>query len=105
MVARRTFLRLVGLGGGSLLVAACTAPAPSTPPATAPPAVPPPATGGVPQATSVTAAAPAGGGTLQPKTGGTLRAVRTGDIAPIDPHYHSPGNGLGIWIIYDTLTG
>ena len=41
----------------------------------------------------------------QPKSGGTLRAVKTGDIAPIDPHYHSPGNGLGAWILYDTLTG
>jgi len=103
MVARRMFLRLIGLGGGSLLVAACTAPAPSVPVATAPP----PASSAAGQPTSVTsAAAPApAGGTPQPKPGGTLRAVKTGDIAPIDPHYHSPGNGLGAWIIYDTLTG
>jgi len=51
-------------------------------------------------ATSAGAAAAA-----QPKSGGTLRAIKTGDIAPIDPHYHSPGNGLGAWILYDTLTG
>ena len=51
-------------------------------------------------------ATPAGAAAAaQPKSGGTLRAVKTGDIAPIDPHYHSPSNGLGAWILYDTLTG
>jgi peptide/nickel transport system substrate-binding protein len=102
MVARRTFLRLIGIGGGSLLVAACTAPAPGVPAATAP--VPASSAGKPTSVTSAAAPVP-GGGAPQPKAGGTLRAVRTGDIAPIDPHYHSPGNGLGAWIVYDTLTG
>ena len=103
MVARRTFLRLIAIGGGSLLVAACTAPAPNAPAATAPP----PAASSASQSSSVASSAtPApAAGAPQPKAGGTLRAVRTGDIAPIDPHYHSPGNGLGAWILYDTLTG
>jgi peptide/nickel transport system substrate-binding protein len=103
MVARRVFLRLIGLGGVALLADACSAPVPSTPGAT----VAPPASGSAGQPTSVTSvAAPApAAGTPQPTAGGTLRAVKTGDIAPIDPHYHSPGNGLGAWIIYDTLTG
>jgi peptide/nickel transport system substrate-binding protein len=103
MVARRVFLRLIGLGGGSLLAAACTAPTPNIPAATAPP---PASSGGSAPTSATVAAAPApASGTPQPTAGGTLRAVKTGDIAPIDPHYHSPGNGLGAWIIYDTLTG
>jgi hypothetical protein len=53
----------------------------------------------------VATAAAGSAGAAQPKSGGTLRAVKTADIAPIDPHYHSPGNGLGAWILYDTLTG
>lgn len=101
MVARRMFLRLIGLGGGSLLVAACSAPIPNAPAATAPP----PAGSGGGQPATVTTAAASNAGTPQPTPGGTLRAVKTGDIAPIDPHYHSPGNGLGAWILYDTLTG
>jgi peptide/nickel transport system substrate-binding protein len=103
MVSRRVFLRLIALGGGALLVDACTAPVPSAPVGTAAP----PASNSAGQSTSVTSVAtPApAGGTPQPTPGGTLRAIKTGDIAPIDPHYHSPGNGLGDWIIYDTLTG
>ncbi|MBV9576956.1 MAG: ABC transporter substrate-binding protein, partial [Chloroflexi bacterium] len=39
-----------------------------------------------------------------PRTGGTLRAVQAGDLASIDGHYYTTGNGLSVWIIYDTLT-
>ena len=89
-------------GGGSLLVAACTAPDAEHR------AGPRQRRQSASQATSGTlGAAPAASEPAQPqpKLGGTLRAVKTGDIAPIDPHYHSPGNGLGAWILYDTLTG
>src|SRR4029453_16922019 len=88
---RRDVLRLAGAGGGALLVAAC-GPAPGGP-GEPPPAPARPATVGTPPPPTAAFAA-------APKAGGTLRAIKTGDIAPIDPHYHSPGNGLGAWILY-----
>ena len=39
-----------------------------------------------------------------PKMGGTLRAIQAGDLASIDGHYYTTGNGLSAWIVYDTLT-
>ena len=36
--------------------------------------------------------------------GGMLRAVQAGDLASIDGHYYTTGNGLSAWIVYDTLT-
>ncbi len=105
---RRDLLALIYTGGGALLLAACAPTAPVSAPtnvATSPPSTnaPTPANANATVAASTSANQPTPPG--QPRAGGTLRAVRTGDIAPIDPHYHSPGNGLGIWIIYETLTG
>jgi peptide/nickel transport system substrate-binding protein len=96
---------LGAVGGVAALVAACSPPVPS--PSTPAPA-PTPSVGSAPtQAALATlpAATPTQAAASQPKAGGVLRAVKTGDIAPIDPHYHSPSNGLGAWILYDTLTG
>jgi peptide/nickel transport system substrate-binding protein len=102
--ARRSFLRVGAAGGVAALVAACSAPVPGAPT----PAPAPTPSGGSQPTQPALATAPAAAPTQaagQPKVGGVLRAVKTGDIAPIDPHYHSPSNGLGAWILYDTLTG
>jgi peptide/nickel transport system substrate-binding protein len=104
-ISRRQALRLLAIGPGSLLLAACGA---AGQPAAAPtsatqlsvntPAAPPqPAAGG--------AATPeAAVGATQPKAGGTLRALQAGDLASLDGHYYTTGNGLSIWLIYETLT-
>jgi peptide/nickel transport system substrate-binding protein len=95
IIDRRRLLGLVLGGGGAALLTACGAPAPAP---AAPPA-PTAAAGAAPTPASGAAA----GATLQPKSGGMLRAVTTGDIAPIDGHYHNPKSGLGAWIVYDPL--
>jgi len=39
----------------------------------------------------------------QPKSGGTLKAAKLGDVANLDGHYWSPNGGLHVWMAYDTL--
>jgi peptide/nickel transport system substrate-binding protein len=101
--SRRRALQLLGAGSGTLFLAACGAAAtPASPASTAAPA-------GAAQPTSAAATTsaaqvqPAAAGAT-PKTGGTLRAVQAGDLASIDGHYYTTGNGLSAWIVYDTLT-
>jgi peptide/nickel transport system substrate-binding protein len=97
-----------------LLLAACgTAATPSQPAATVAPTAA--AAGAAPTApakvsattapaaaTAAPTAAASAAGT--PKMGGTMRAIQAGDLASIDGHYYTTGNGLSVWIIYDTLT-
>ncbi|MBV9324168.1 MAG: ABC transporter substrate-binding protein [Chloroflexi bacterium] len=105
--SRRRALQLLGVGSGTLLLAACGAAA--TPVSPAPTTAPPTNTGATPAAAPTTAsvqvqptAAPNAAGT--PRTGGTMRAVQAGDLASLDGHYYTPSNGLSVWIIFDTLT-
>src|SRR2546425_218129 len=53
------------------------------------------------QATTSVTSATAG---VTPRTGGTLRALQAGDLASLDGHYYTTGNGLSVWLIYETLT-
>ena len=85
-----------------MFLAACGAAAtPAAPPASATVTTP-----STPAAQSQPAAATpaAAGATTAPKAGGTLRALQAGDLASLDGHYYTPGNGLSIWLIYETLT-
>lgn len=86
---RRTVLRLLALGGGAALAAACTPVTPASPPPPAPTAVPTP--GGVPAADS-------------PKTGGTLRAALAGELTSIDGQQSLPGITATVGNAYETLT-
>src|SRR5690348_13478181 len=81
------------------LLAACSAPAQ---PAAAPTAAPKPAASGSTPA-SVATPAPAAAQGAQPKSGGTLKAAKLGDVANLDGHYWSPNGGLHVWMAYDTL--
>src|SRR5690242_12962323 len=75
---RRDTLRLLGIGGGAAVVAACTPPAPASPPATS---------------------APAPTTAEQPRVGGTLRFGTIGDLLTLDGQdFSSGGEGLlGVW--------
>src|SRR5579859_4183216 len=86
---RRDTLRLLGLGGGTAVLAACTAPTPATPFA---------ATAG-PVGVSATPAAPAPTVAEQPRAGGTLRFGTIGDLLTLDGQdFSSGGEGLlGVW--------
>src|SRR5207244_1119898 len=86
---------------------AAPSPAASSPPVSSKPAAPvtsAPASSSSPASAISVSPSAVPASSAQPKTGGTLRAIKTGDVAPIDPHYHSPGNGLGDWTVHDTLT-
>src|SRR5579859_3317839 len=75
-VSRRDVLRVLALGAGSALIAACTA-------APAAPAVgtqPTPLANAVAQPTTAAAAQPTTVGTDQPKPGGTLKVGRSDDL-------------------------
>src|SRR5437762_2748714 len=96
---RRNALRLLTLGAGGLLVAACT------------PAVPSAALTPVPPASGT--AAPAGaakpGGTAQPaagqpKSGGTLRFAQTANPVSIDGNSIAGGGNETSWLVFDRLT-
>src|SRR6202043_2786985 len=85
-------------GPGSLLLAACASTgqqAASTPAASL---AQPTVLVSTPSTAAPTAAA------VAPKTGGTLRALQAGDLASLDGHYYTTGNGLSVWIVYETLT-
>jgi peptide/nickel transport system substrate-binding protein len=99
-VSRRRALQLVGAGAGTALLAAC---APITPSA-APAATVAPTAGSAAPAAATPAAAAATTPAGTPKMGGTLRAIQAGDLASLDGHYYTTGNGLSIWLIYETLT-
>src|SRR5579859_5331066 len=91
-VSRRAFLEVLGLGTGTVLLAACGGGvAPSAGPTAPAPAA------------AATAATTAVAGAGQPKMGGTLTAAKLGDVANLDGHYWSPNGGLHVWMAYDTL--
>ena len=121
--SRRRALKLLGAGSGAVFLAACGAAATpaSAPPATSAPAATPTTASAAAAATTVsgtaptaaaaaptTASAPTSGSAASasgaPKMGGTLRAIQAGDLASLDGHYYTTGNGLSAWIVYDTLT-
>jgi peptide/nickel transport system substrate-binding protein len=86
---RRALLRLLGLGGGAALVAACAPAAPSAPAPTGAPATP---------ATGPAQPTPAGAPTAdQPKRGGRLTSSAV-PLARVDAHCFCGGDALlGIW--------
>src|SRR5215469_2244295 len=91
-ISRRRALQLLAIGPGSLVVAACGGAAQS-------PAAPVSATvvtATTPVAANVAAPTAAAGA---PRTGGTLRALQAGDLASLDGHYYTTGNGLSVWLI------
>jgi hypothetical protein len=102
-LSRRRALQLMGIGPAAILLSACTTalpPASATlPPATA--AAKPAAAQPQPTVAGASGTTPSAGA---PKTGGILRALQAGDLASMDGHYYTTGNGLSIWIIYETLT-
>jgi peptide/nickel transport system substrate-binding protein len=111
MVQRRGVLRLIGLGGGAWLVAACSqAPAPAlapsatsapAPTAAAPASTAPAATVAAttaPAATPVTTTKPAA---EQPKPGGSLRWGLLGNIVTLDGHNY--GGTAHIFHVFDRL--
>ncbi|HEX8969284.1 MAG TPA: ABC transporter substrate-binding protein [Chloroflexota bacterium] len=108
-LSRRRALQLLGVGSGSMLLAACAGTAPQASPTLAVVAATPTR---APQAQPTTvqaqptvqAASTSASSAGAPKPGGTLRALQAGDLASLDGHYYTTGNGLSVWIIYDTLT-
>jgi len=102
-VTRRRALSVIALTASASLLAACSG---NAPPAAS--TAPTSASGPVSSAPANTAATVSGsrsteGTPGQPKAGGTLRALSTQDLAPIDGHYHHPGNGLSSWTVYEPL--
>ena len=106
---RRALLRIVALGGGAALLAACgQAAAPAAPtsapaPTEAKPAAPTaPASGGrVAPAPAATSAATSQLSAGQPKTGGTLRWGLLGNIVTLDGHNY--GGTAHIFHVFDRL--
>jgi peptide/nickel transport system substrate-binding protein len=100
---RRTFVRLIGLGAGASLLAACAqAPAP---PAPAAPAKPAESAAKPTEGVSKAAAAPTqvAGGT--PKRGGTLRYAMASNPADLDPHTTGATNSWHVLEqVYERLT-
>ncbi len=107
-LSRRHLLGWLGLGASASLLAACSA-APQVASNASGTAVPSSGTPGTPGVSGTSGAgAPAvvpapTAQTQAPRTGGTLRAISTTDLIPIDGHYHHPGNGLSSWIVYEPL--
>ena len=89
-LSRRAALRLVASGLGTVVLAACAP--------TAPAAAPTVATGSAGNPTPATAA---GGGTPQPRSGGTLRYGSDVDVNRLDPHFRL---GDIYYTVYDRLT-
>jgi peptide/nickel transport system substrate-binding protein len=85
-MSRRTALRLVAVGGGSLLLSACAGTAPQAP---------------APSTTAVAAPRPTESG--QAKSGGTLRAAIVGDLASIDGQQSLPGINVTVGNAYEQL--
>jgi len=95
-LSRRRLLGRLGFGTSLCLLAACGPIAPS--------AAPSGSGAPTPSGTSVSTVVSTPAAATQPaRTGGTLRAISTTDLIPIDGHYHHPGNGLSSWIVYEPL--
>src|SRR5689334_16519494 len=107
-VSRRTVLRLVAVGGGSLLLSACAGTTPQAPavstPAAAPPGTAKPTVAAA-GSTSVVAAtaAPKPTGSGQAKPGGTLRSAIVGDLPSIDGQQSLPGINVTVGNAYEQL--
>ena len=119
-ITRRGAIRILGLGLGTSLLAACAGAAPSSPTASAPAAsgtsaaaasgatpslatstaAAPPAAAAAKPAVSVATPAPAA---AQPKTGGTIRTGQVGDIANLDGHYSNQLSNNTVQLAYDKL--
>jgi len=92
-LTRRTALRVIGTGVGTVVLAACAPAVPSASPTVSTSGNPPPA-GAKPGATPAAAAE-------QPKTGGTLRYGAQDDVNRLDPHFRL---GDVYYSVYDRLT-
>ena len=102
-LSRRRALRVIAFGVSASVLAACNG---SAPPATSGGATATPLpTSSAPVKPSATVSSPRSSeaSPAQPRAGGTLRALSTQDLAPIDGHYHHPGNGLSSWTVYEPL--
>ena len=90
LLDRRAALRMFGIGGGAVLLAACNvAPQPSQ---STPAAAQQPAAATTPPATS------------QPKLGGTLRYAQTSSPVSIDGNSIAGGGSETGWLVFDRLT-
>src|SRR4051812_12433885 len=99
-LSRRRALTLLVTATGAGVLAACSAPVPSTAPTASAPVQTTSSTSSV----SVTPAATPGTGGEQPRPGGNLRVGAVGDVANIDPQSWGPRTGFSIFMAYDTLT-
>jgi peptide/nickel transport system substrate-binding protein len=122
-LTRRRVLRLFGVSGAAMALAACTAapaaptpvPAPTTlnPQPTAQPTAaaaqstpvqPTPAPAATIAPAPAVASTVAASVTTQPKAGGTFRLGMVGDISMLDGHIGTPAATDTIWSVYDRLT-
>src|SRR5689334_21088863 len=100
-VSRRSTLRLLALGLGGVVVAACSPATPSSPaPSTSVPPAPTP--GNAAAATVTSVAAPQSTG-VTPKAGGTIRTGQVGDIANLDGHYANQLSATTVQLAYEKL--
>jgi peptide/nickel transport system substrate-binding protein len=89
---RRAALRVFGIGGSALLLAACNIASQPNPSAVT--ASPPPSTGTTPSAAA----------TSQPKLGGTLRYAQASSPVSIDGNSIAGGGSETGWLVFDRLT-
>src|SRR4051794_18712106 len=116
-VSRRSTLRLLALGLGGIMVAACGPATPSSPTPSAP-APPAPTPGSAAVATVSSASAPTPGNAAAaamtsvsapqpngaaPKAGGTIRTGQVGDIANLDGHYANQLSATTVQLAYEKL--
>jgi peptide/nickel transport system substrate-binding protein len=102
LTTRRTALRLISLGAGSALLAACAPVTPATPSATSQSSVS--ATGGSSGSSGLTPVAAGGAPTPAPKTGGTLRVAISSDLTSLEGQLGIPPANDTLWQVYDRLT-
>jgi ABC-type transport system substrate-binding protein len=102
VMTRRHAVRLLALGAGAGVVAACSG-VPQAPPAATPVAVSAVAVSATPVAVSATPAAAATPVAGQPKTGGTLKVGVPNDIVTLDGLVRGGAPYESIWLIYDRL--
>ncbi len=88
---RRDVLRILSLGAGAALVAACQPTAPLAP--VVPTTAPAPASTAAPQPAAA-----------QPKSGGTLRFAQTANPVSIDGNSIAGGGNETAWLVFDRLT-
>lgn len=99
-VTRREALRVIGLGAGLALAAACAPITPASPPPTSAPSSGAAAAGG--GATSISVSSPVAKSAAQPKRGGTLRVGQVGDAARLDGQLVTTVDAT--WMPFDRLT-